>query len=73
MRVLFNKSLYSRKAIREAIKGFEDFARLKQKTEGNYYVVEGEPIASDVNTEELEGEFINYCLGLVVAERGQKI
>jgi hypothetical protein len=72
MKLLFNKSLYSKTAIREAIKGFEDYARLKLKTEGKYFVVEGEPLASEVETEDLEGEFCNYCLGMVVAERGQK-
>lgn len=70
MEILFHKSLYPRKAVKEAIEAFRETAAVEMSRKGDYWCVVVEPTEPGISSDEAAGEFQNYVLGITIAQRG---
>lgn len=72
MDLLFHRSLYSKKALEQALKEFRETAMFSMAKQGDYWVVAVDQVSEDTSLDELIGEFENYVLGAMLEQRWQK-
>ncbi len=58
----FDKKLYAREALDEAVTAFDDFATMAVDRAGDAWTVEFSEIDPDFEAEELASEFANFVL-----------
>ena len=64
MKINFNKNIYKKKAINNAIRQFKELADFKVSTKSDYYTVDLKNINKDV-VDVIKDEFGNYVLYLM--------